>query len=57
MWISKKEWQALQQRLYQAKVDCWEAASEVIDLKIDIDNLQRKVTQLQKKSASHQGKS
>lgn len=42
-WISKREWRDLMQRTEENRAQIWELSSEVIDVRIDNENLRRKI--------------
>ena len=44
--MRKKKWLHLQQRFCEMQEGYWQATSEVIDLKIDVENMQRKLEEL-----------
>ena len=43
MWVRKKEWLSLRKRFCEMQEGYWQASSEVVDLRIDIENLQREL--------------
>jgi hypothetical protein len=51
MWLPKKEWRYQQQRFRELQEDYWIMSSDLIDLRIDNENLQRKIEQLQQHSS------
>ena len=42
-WISKTEWLDIMQRMEENRAQIWELSSEVVDVRIDNENLRRKI--------------
>ena len=47
MWVRKREWNRLVDDRQSCIDNYWRASSEIIDQRIDIENLERKVKELQ----------